>query len=291
MKNWDDLRILLAVVRGGSITAGANTLGIDQSTVSRRLLAFEERIGQSLFLGTSKRTTLSLTGQKCFEGALRLEKEIEDINKGIATSDQRESGVVHVVTSDILSNHLLLSVTSAFLQQHPQINLLIRSAQPNVERLEGDVALFATNSPKEDLFGRKLATASFATYASKDYLAEFKDRPQEMVWLNWDDGSDSPTWPTLAPHIPDHMCRLRIDTVATLLEATRLGVGATILPCFIGENDPALARITPGEIVSKRDIWLLVHADLRKVPRIRTFLDFFIQQIKSQRGLIEDSIH
>ena len=287
MKNWDDLRIFLAVARCGSITAGAASLGLDQSTVSRRLQAFEEKIGNSLFLGTAKRTTLSLTGQKYFDGALRLENEIEEINRTIAADSEDAGGTVHVVTTDILSNHLLLSITSKFLQQHPDINLLIRTQPPGAKRLQGDVALFATNTPKEDLFGRKLATASFASYASRSYLEKHKNAPDKMVWLNWDDGSDSPSWPALAPDIPDHMCRLRIDTVSSLLEAVRLGIGATILPCFIGESDPTLERISPGQTVSRRDIWLLVHADLRKVPRIRTFLDFFVQHIKSQKHLIE----
>ena len=287
MKNWDDLRIFLAVARCGSITAGAASLQLDQSTVSRRLQAFEEKIGHNLFLGTAKRNTLSLTGQKYFDGALRLENEIEEIDRAVAAHSEETGGTIHVVTTDILSNHLLLSVTSEFLQQHPEINLLIRTQPSAAKRLQGDVALFATNTPKEDMFGRKLATASFASYASKTYLDNHKHAPDKMVWLNWDDGSDRPSWPALAPDIPDHMCRLRIDTVASLLEAVRLGVGATILPCFIGESDPILERISPGQIVSRRDIWLLVHADLRKVPRIRTFLDFFVQHIKSQKHLIE----
>ncbi len=287
MQNWDDLRIFLAIARSGSITAGAVSLGLDQSTVSRRLQAFEEKIGQNLFLGSAKRNTLSLSGQKYFEGALRLEREIEAINRAAAANNANAGGTIHVVTTDILSNHLLLSITSDFLHKHPDINLRVRTQHLDERRMQGDVALFATNNPKEDLFGRKLARASFASYATQSYFEQHKDSLDTMVWLNWDDGSDSPTWPALAPDIPDHMCRLRIDSVSSLLEAVRFGVGATILPCFIGESDPTLTRITPGEIVSSRDIWLLVHADLRKVPRIRTFLDFFVQYIKSQKHLIE----
>ncbi len=289
MKNWDDLRIFLAVARSGSITAGAVSLGLDQSTVSRRLQAFEEKIGKNLFLGSAKRNTLSLSGQKYFEGALRLEQEIEAINRTVAADSEETGGTIHVVTTDILSTHLLLSITSKFLQLHPDINLRVRTQSLGEKHLQGDVALFATNNPKEDLFGRRLARASFASYATQSYFEQHQDCSDSMVWLNWDDGSDSPTWPALAPDIPDHMCRLRIDSVSSLLEAVRLGIGATILPCFIGESDPTLTRITPGETVSSRDIWLLVHADLRKVPRIRTFLDFFIQYIKSQKHLIESS--
>ena len=139
----------------------------------------------------------------------------------------------------------------------------------------------------EDLYGRRLATATFASYASPGYLEAHQDSLDEMVWLNWDDGLDTPSWPASAPDIPDKMCRLRSDSVSSLLEAARLGVDATILPCFIGERDPGLERITPNQIVSRRDIWLLVRADLRRVRRIRTFLDFFVRYIKTQRAVIE----
>jgi DNA-binding transcriptional LysR family regulator len=276
---------LLALV----LSLGAISLGLDQSTVSRRLHAFEERIGQELFVGTAKRNALSPIGQKYLEGALRLERVIEETDQDISAHDKQSGGTVHVVTADILANHLLLSVTSKFLKKFPDINLRIRIQPSGEEPLLGDVALFTTNSPKVELYGRKLATASFASYASQPYYEQHKTKLDTMVWLNWDDGTDSPTWRALAPYIPDHLCRLRIDTVASLLEAVRLGVGATILPCFIGESDPALVRIAPGETISSRDIWLLVRSDLRNVPRIRIFLDFFAQHIKSHKHLIESA--
>ncbi|KLN61719.1 hypothetical protein WH96_05215 [Kiloniella spongiae] len=297
MENWDDLRIFLAVARCGSITAGAIQLGLDQSTVSRKLQSFEERLGLNLFIGNAKRNTLSPSGQRIFEGAARLEKEVEDINQNIAGLNEEQGGTIHIVTTNILSNHLLMSVTSEFLHKYPDINLRIRTQDIDEKHLSsnnshhnplpGDLALYATNTPNEDLFGRKLATATFASYASRDYLDSLKGDHDKIVWLNWDDGTATPTWPRLAPEIPDHMCRLRSDSVANLLDAVRLGIGATILPCFIGEQDPNLVRLTPGQTVSQRDIWLLMHKDLRRVPRIRTFVDFFVQRIKERRGIIE----
>ncbi|WP_085905677.1 LysR family transcriptional regulator [Kiloniella majae] len=292
MKNWDDLRIFLAVARCGSITAGATQLGLDQSTVSRKLQSFEDRLSLNLFIGSAKRNTLSPSGQRIFEGAARLEKEVEDINQNIAGLSEEQGGTIHIVTTDILSNHLLMSVTSEFLQKYPDINLRIRTQDMDGKDisnnpLPGDLALYATNTPNEDLFGRKLATATFASYASRNYLDSLKDDFDKIVWLNWDDGTATPTWPRLAPDIPDHMCRLRSDSVATLLESVRFGIGATILPCFIGEQAPNLVRLTPGQTVSQRDIWLLMHKDLRHVPRIRTFIDFFVQRIKERKGIIE----
>ena len=102
-------------------------------------------------------------------------------------------------------------------------------------------------------------------------------------------GSGSPTWPALSPAIPDEMCRLRCTSVASLLEATRMGLGATILPWFIGENDPSLIRIAPGETASERDVWVLAQADLRKVPKIRTFLDYLYAKILESKDIIEST--
>jgi len=153
--------------------------------------------------------------------------------------------------------------------------------------LETDIGIFATNTPNEGYFGRKLAVATFASYASHDYLKAFKDRLHDMAWLNWDDGSGSPTWPALSPKIPDEMCRLRCTNVDSLIDAVRLGIGATILPCFIGEIDPALSRVTPGEILSQREVWVFLQPDSRKSPKVRAFLDHLYSEILKRTDVIE----
>lgn len=289
MKRWDDLKILVAVARCGSITAGAEALGLDQSTASRRLQAFEAEVGHPMFQESSKRQTLSLVGQRIYEGAVRLEAEVEKIERDVDFLSRDQTGTVYVVASDTLSTHLLLSVAPAFLSQHPDINLRVRTRQHGKDRFRGDVALVASNSPDEEMFGRKLATATFACYASSSYLESMESGTDQIVWLNWDGGSASPTWPALAPDIPENACRLRIDSVSSLLEAVRRGIGATILPCFIGDSDPQLSRLPLGEIVSSRDIWLLVHSDVRRVARVRTFLEFLVGHVKDNRSLIEST--
>lgn len=287
MNNWDDLRILLAVVRGGSITAGALLLGVDQSTVSRRLLAFEKKLGRGLFLETKTRNLLTPFGDACARTAVKLEEECLRLDQALRLNDQGFEGSIKIQTRDILSNHLLLSVCADFLSQYPKINLRISSESSSDKTIDADIAILATNTPNEDYFGKKLATATFASYATPAFLQEFGEYPEQMMWLNWDDGSPTPTWPALSPNIPDDMCRMRCTNLASLLEATRMGLGATILPCFIGENDPALTRVPPGAIVSKRDVWVFVHADLRQVPKIRAFLDYLYEQIGKMKNSIE----
>lgn len=293
MENWDDIRIFLAVARGGSGSAGARLLGVDQSSVSRRINAFEKKLGAKVFDRLTSGYRLNAAGRKLFETALRMEQDVIELDRTLAGQDQQLSGTIRVSIADTLSNHLLLPVTSSFLRRYPAINLRIKTSVKgsydaiSTESAEADVVLRTSNNPPESLIGRKLATASFAAYASRSYLASQGGRSEQLLWMNWDDGADSPSWPALAPEIPDRLCRLRVDSVPTLLEAARQSVGATILPCFMGDADPDLLRVPPGEIVSQRDFWLLTHKDLNYSARIRAFLDHLVEGIRPFRELIE----
>jgi len=223
------------------MTGGAALLGVDQSTISRRLQAFEKRMGRALFHDTKKRNHLTPFGEVCAQTAMRLESEMAQFDHALRINDQGFEGSITIRTGDVLSDRLLLSVCSSFLEKFTKINLQIARQDNMGSGLDADIGIFATNAPGDEYFGRKLARATFASYASHDYLKAFEHRRPDMTWLNWDDGSGSPTWPALSPKIPDERCRLRCTSVESLLEATRMGIGATILPCFIGEIDPALS--------------------------------------------------
>lgn len=287
MEQWDDLRILLSVVKGGSLTGGAQLLGVDQSTVSRRIQAFEKRLKRSLFHDSKKRCNLTAFGEACVESARRMEREATNLGKVLHVNDLSFEGTVTIQTGDILSDRLLLSVTADFLKAYPKINLRVSRLDQTKVGFDTDIAIVASNTPGQNNFGRKLVTASFATYAARKYISEFRGRPEEMTWLNWDDGSSTPTWPALSPDIPAEKCRLRCTSVDSLLEAARMGLGATVLPCFIGETDPQLARLHPGEVVSKREVWVFAQPELRNVPKIRAFLDYLYREVLRTELIIE----
>jgi len=289
MENWEDLRLFLAVARGGSGSAAARLLGIDQSTVSRRLHRFEEKLGARALEQTSGGYTLTAAGQKMFDTALRIESEITELDRTIAGQDDNLLGTVRIATADTLAAQLLLPIAATFLQRYPDINLTFQTSYDvvSLHKMEADVAIRITNQPQQSLIGRKLSTVTFACYASHHYLQTCGSKRENILWMNWDDGSAEPNWPALADDIPNHQCRLRLDTVPALLEAARQSIGATILPCFMGDADPALIRVPPGNIVSQRDLWLLVHRDLRYTARIRAFLDHLAANIKPLSPLIK----
>lgn len=289
MDNWDDFRILLAVTKGGSITAGASQLGLNQSTVSRRLHAFESRLGRQLFKSTKTRNHLTVFGESCVKSARRLEEEMVQLNQELRVNEMGFEGAITVHTDDVLSDRLLLSVCSGFLEKFPKINLRVSRGSGADPEMKTDIALYATNNPKDEYFGRRLAVATLASYASHEYLKRFRGQPGKMAWLNWDDGSGSPTWPQMSPKVSDEMCRLRSTSVESLIEAARLGLGATILPCFIGEIDDSLSRIDPQKIITKREVWVFVQPKLTQVPKIRKFTDYLYEEIRKKKNIIESA--
>lgn len=141
MDNWDDLRIIRAVVRAGSITAGAQRLGIDQSTVSRRLQNFEQRFGKRLFSDSKKREHLTKFGKACAESAFRMAQETEKLEKTLAENDKAFEGTITILAADFLSNRLLVSVVSDFLENYPKINLRVSTEPSESGGFDADVAL------------------------------------------------------------------------------------------------------------------------------------------------------
>lgn len=285
--NWDHLQTLLAVAREGSVSRGANALGVDQSTVSRRLQAFETQNGQTLFEGPNSGGGLSRAGRRWYKAALRMEEEVQQVSEDLGAGRNARAGTVNVQATDFLSTCLLLRAAPTFLRIYPDINLRVRTHDQDPHKISDDVVISASNTPASDLVGRRIAKATFASYAQAEYLAAHKDTAEGVAWLNWDDGSEQPVWPQLASHIAPESCRVRMDSVPSLLDAVRGGLGATILPCFVGETDPSLARVNEGEIVSHRDIWVLTKSELRNHVRIRALLDHMIDFVSGQKDLIE----
>jgi len=203
--------------------------------------------------------------------------------KSLKVNDLGFEGSVTVQAGDVLSDRFLLSVIPSFLDAYPKIDLRISRLPKADQRFTSDVAIVGSRTPQDFQVGRRLFTASFAAYATAECQERFKDCPENMTWLNWDDGSSTPTWPKLTPAIPNQNCRLRCASVDTLIDAARMGIGATILPTFIGEMDDSLKRLTDWPDVSTRDVWCLVQADLRKVPKVRAFVDHLYSKIGNNR--------
>lgn len=286
--NWDDLRFFLAVASKGSVRAGSQLLGVNHSTVSRRINAFENKIGVRLFERLSSGYVLTPAGEDMLASAQRIESEFDSLDRRVFGQDTQLSGVLRV-TAPVHMIRLLMPDLVAFTKVNTGIELEIVSsyAEFNLTKREADVAIRVTNTPPEHLVGRKVASYATTIYASDEYLASHDiNDPSSLNWIGWDEGTHHPKW-VKASEFPCVPARHQVNDAVTQIEATKAGLGIGMLPCFMADVEPTLQRLSSKQPAPRHDIWILTHKDLRDIARVRLFNDFMVEAIRNRRDLIE----
>jgi DNA-binding transcriptional LysR family regulator len=290
MDDWDDIRFFLAVARVGSIRGAATALNVNHSTVSRRLSAFEDRLGVRLFERFPTGYALTQAGDDLLVSAESVESELDGVQRRIAGKDAKLSGNIRVTMPDLLATGLLMPDIAQFCKDYPgiELDLIVSYETLNLTKREADVAIRVTNSPPEHLVGRRILSSATAIYASLDYIKEHDvgGTNTDVTWIGWDDPVASPKW-TRESNYPGASIWGRVGNVLANVEATKAGMGISMLPCFLGDRDPDLRRAPPGDCEIRHPIWVLTHEDLRSAARIKVFTDYISNAIRSHRELLE----
>ncbi|MBP0496389.1 LysR family transcriptional regulator [Pararoseomonas indoligenes] len=286
---WDDFRLIDAVAATRNLPAAAARLGMDHSTVFRRLKAIEATLGQPLFERHRSGYTLTPAGEEMAALAARVDEDISAVTRRLAGQDVAPSGEVRLATSDSLLSDLLMPILVGFRAANPGIRLDIvtGNASLNLSRRDADVAVRATDSPPDTLVGRRAARIAWALYAKAE--AEHPRDPAESAhWVCLGDNLSGLRVVRYAQAVvaPGRLAA-RFDTVLGLAHAVAAGIGVGHLPCFIGDAWPGLVRLAPPDPTYASDLWLLTHPDLRHTPRVRALLDHIAEAITVRRPLIE----
>lgn len=293
---WDDLRYVLAVGRHGTLSAAARHLGVNHSTVFRRIGLIEERLGARLFERHRDGYTPTPAGEEAVALAERLEDQVDGLERRLAGRDTRPSGTVRVTTTDTLLAKALAPLLAAFRPAYPdiEIELVVENRFLSLSRRDADVAIRPTTAPPETLIGRRVCAIATAIYGSANYLA---DAPPSgdlaaHAWIAPDDSLAhlaSARW--LRRTLPGVHPVLRANTLLGMLAAAEAGLGLAALPCFLGDATAELRRVRPplDELVS--GLWLLTHRDLRRVARVRAFMDFLDRELRRRSDAFEGRSH
>lgn len=290
--DWDDFRFFLAVARHGSLSAAARALGVNHTTVLRRVAGLEATAGVLLFERLPAGYALTADGDEVLAIAVRVEEDIAAANRRLSGKDARVGGSLSVTTIDILALHVLPRPMAAFRAARPeiQVSLMVAEANLSLTKREADVAIRSTMKPPENLVGRAVAGMAFAVYGSIAYL-ERAGAGTDLAGHDWAGLDESYAHTVMARwqtrRVPADRVGYRVNSVAALLEATRAGMGLALLPCGLGDAAPDLRRV--GGVVEEAEsrIWLLTHEDLRRMGRVRVFLDFMADALTSERDLWE----
>ncbi|MBU8895317.1 LysR family transcriptional regulator [Corallococcus sp. M34] len=286
--DWDDLRIVLAVVRQGSLSAAARTLSSTQPTVGRRLDAFEQALGVKLFERGAGGLTPTPLCAALTESLERMEEGALAIERRVAARDTGLEGNITVTSIDWLGDYVVAPLLARFGAQHPLVSLdLINDRRRfNLARHEADIAIRFGSFDEESLIERKVADVSYAMYASQAYL-EAHGTPDfavggaghAVVLLNDLPGKLSLSgW--LCMVVPEARRNLRTNSIRSQLAVVEAGEALAVLPRILADARPMLRRVAtprPGPVLPLR---LGVHADLRETPRIRAFIDYAVRELE-----------
>ncbi|SAK86217.1 LysR family transcriptional regulator [Caballeronia pedi] len=297
MEDWNELRLVLAIQRDGSLTAASETLGIDHSTAYRRLKALETQLGARLFErlpgGVYQPTE---AGARIAAGAERMEDEFLALGRDVVGGDHRLSGRLRVTSSETLAYSQLTTHLAAFRRAHPGIvvELSIENRVLSLARREADIALRPVRPKEGELWGKKLAGVAWGWYAAPSYVAEkgALSRSQKLdghALIGWDEaasGIRAAQW--LALNAASASVVYRTNSLVNQLIAARAGVGLALLPCYLGDSDTGVARVAANPVAElEGELWIVTHADLRKTARVRAFFDVVGEGLARQRELFE----
>ncbi|HYD98347.1 MAG TPA: LysR family transcriptional regulator [Alphaproteobacteria bacterium] len=293
MADWDDLRYVLAVARARGLTAAAAALGVNTSTVFRRLGALEAELGVRLFERLPGGYLPTAAGERLAAAAERMEEEVQAVDREITGRDHRLSGTLRVTSSETVAYRLLTDHLAAFRAAHPgiQVDLIIDNRQLSLSKREADVALRPVRPGQGDLFGRKLSDVAWTLYAARSY-AEARPpldlaRPEAHDWVGWGEASTPPKvaeW--LEAKVPAAAVAYRSTSLLNQMLAARAGLGVAALPCFLADPEPGLVRMAPPLPELLRELWIVTHADLRQTARIKAFFEVVGERLVRQRGLL-----
>jgi DNA-binding transcriptional LysR family regulator len=267
---WSDLRLVLAIRRGGSLRAAAQALRISHPTVSRRVHDLEDQLGVHLLRRNGRQLELTPAGEDLADTAERVEREVDGLGRRIAGRDHRLEGVVRVAMSPAMLAAVARHLPD-FRRRHPgvQLDLTTNLGFASLSRREADVAVRQTNAPHDTLVGRRLSLFEQAVYAHRGLV---KDGPaRQWPWIDWDDAHrhhSSARW--VAEHVDPGSVVVRCETSLAMYQLVRAGVGVGFVPTMLAHPNPEVVRLDADVFpVFHRGIWVLTHADLRTMGRVR----------------------
>ena len=298
MDDWNDLRLVLAVQRDGSLRAAAAELGMDHSTIFRHLKALEKKLGVRLFErlpGGAYRATAA--GERMAAAAERIEQETLALDRDIAGRDRRPAGKLRVTSSETLAQSRLTPHLAAFRQAHPNIvvELVIDNRVLNLSRREADIALRPMRPTEGNLWGRKLSDVAWTFYAAKALIEQSggpikrADEAARLPLIGWSEatsGIKAADW--LARKTPATAVVYRTSSLVNQALAARAGIGVALLPCYLGDGDRGLERVLADPVAElATELWMVTHRDLRNTARVRAFFEVVGGGVAGERSVFE----
>ena len=286
--DWDDLKYFLAISRVGTLRGAAQSIGVNHTTLTRRLGLLEDRVAGRLFDRSTQGFVLTQLGLDLLPHAERVEDEIAAMSRTLVGRDAEPHGTIVITMPNALALTSIMDDMARFSEKYPSIDLNIQFSNDvaNLARREADVSLRVANLVDDDVVGRKLVPCSQAAYCTQDYAAKMTDNEGEgLHFIGWNEpeGDTTASWLRNSCY-PKATLKHRVSDLIPHVTLAASGMGLAYLACALGDRHPDLVRAPFQRPLPYRDLWLLLHRDLRKTARIRLFVDDLAAEIKARRA-------
>ncbi len=296
---WDDLRFFLAAVRGRSLAAAARELGVNHTTVGRRIRALQRELGTTLLQNTPEGLVLTVAGDSIQSMCGRIESGIIEIQRQAAGKDRAAAGLVRITATETFAVRFVVPAVQQLRRRHPEIEIEVLPdyRRLDIARRQADIALRNVRPREPGLVCRRIASCGLALYASDEYLRSHP-RPERGAGLA---NHDHAAWAYvlvegrsqfMGESIDGSRIAFRSNSTAALVSAARCGFGIAYLPCYLADEEPKLVRIWPELPPVMMPLWLIYHEDLRRAARIRLVAEAIAEAFhRERRSLRGDSLH
>ena len=288
---WNDLTVILAICRAGSLSGAARSLGHNHSTIFRKINAIEQKTGVRFFERLPDGYAMTQAGETALRYAERIEAEVHALGREVLGQDMKLQGRIRVTAPEGFTMQIAPSLFAEFTRLNPGVSIDILGSTFDVDlsRREADIAIRATAKPPDASLGRKVCNFHFALYSSPQYIKRKHDIPLQEQ--NWSLIQGTAEW--LVPLIwkkKTHGERRTIFSSSNplaVLNASAEGMGFTLMPCYLGDADARLVRICDPIESLGIELWLLTHPDLRHTARVKALMAFLYDALKKERDLFE----
>jgi DNA-binding transcriptional LysR family regulator len=292
--DWDDLRHALAIGAAGSLAGAARALGVNHTTVLRRLDALEAHLGSRLFDRHRSGYQPTEAGLALLEQARHIAARAEEIERLVLGHDRELTGALRVATAFVVMDHLLPQPLADFSRAYPGIEVevvenafLIDLASRHTDtdqgwtRREADVAVRLSGQVAERLVGRQLGLTQCRVYALRGAPGLPQDvtpldvLTREAPWVAFEQDASTRVYDLwLRQRLAHANVRVRVDIFNAKAAMLRTGIGVGVLPTFMQSKHPELVAVSEAIPELAQPVWILTHPDLRQTARVRAFMQF-----------------